>query len=166
MKKVIFFLVGLFSISLAIAQHEARVIRVIDGDTFIAKWGNENYTCRLEHVDAPELSQDFGIESYRALSDLIVGHKIMIRPHKIDLYGRSLVTVTVDSKRVDSMLIRNGSAWLYVNYCNEALLKQCMQDAIDNKLGLWHCGKEHVCPPWLYRHYNYRNKLKYCIGCK
>jgi micrococcal nuclease len=166
MKKIIFFLVALFSISLAIAQHEARVIRVKDGDTFIAEWGKKSYTCRLENIDAPELSQNFGYESYLALNDLILGQTIMVTPHKIDLYGRSLVTVTINNKRVDSILIRNGFAWLYVNYCHEALLKQCMQDAIDNKLGLWHCGKEHVCPPWLYRHYNYRNKLKYCKGCK
>ncbi|WP_018343419.1 thermonuclease family protein [Cytophaga aurantiaca] len=166
MKKVIFFLAALFSISLAIAQHSAHVIRVIDGDTFIAKWGNKNYTCRLENVDAPELTQNFGTESYRALNNLIMGHKIMISNHKVDLYGRRLVSVTVDTKRVDSLLIRNGFAWLYINYCNEALLKQCMQDAINSKSGLWDCGKEHVCPPWLYRHYNYKSKLKYCTGCK
>jgi len=166
MKKVIFFLAALFSISLAIAQHEAQVIRVIDGDTFVAKWGKKSFTCRLKNVDAPELTQNFGFESYRALSDLIIAHKIMITPYRVDLYGRRLVAVTVDNKRVDSILIRDGFAWLYVNYCNEALLKRCMQDAIDNKSGLWHFGKEGVCPPWLYRNYNYRNKLKYCKGCK
>ena len=166
MKNVIFFLAALFSISVAMGQHQAHVIRVIDGDTFIAKWCNKNYTCRLENVDAPELSQNFGMESCRALSDLLVGHKIMITAHKVDLYGRRLVTVMADNKRVDSMLIRNGFAWLYVNYCHEVLLKQCMQDAIDTKLGLWQCGKEHVCAPWLYRHYDYRHKFNYCTGCK
>jgi len=166
MKKIIFFLATLLLACVAHSQQEARVLRVKDGDTFIAEWKHHTYTCRLEHVDAPELSQAFGYEAYKALSRLVSGRKIIITAHKKDLYGRTLVCVAIDGKRLDSLLIRNGFAWHYSAYSNEALLKQCMQDAIQDKAGLWHCGKESVCPPWLYRQYNYKNKQKYCLSCE
>jgi micrococcal nuclease len=165
MKHVIFILLAVCSIQFAVAQQEARVLRVKDGDTFVAKWKGKTFTCRLENVDAPELTQAYGYDSYRALSDLILGKKILVNPHKVDLYGRTLVGVKINHQRLDSILIRDGFAWLYVNYCNESLLKQCMQEAIEGEAGLWSCGKDKACPPWLYRHYSYNNKLKYCKGC-
>ena len=165
MKNVIFALLAMCFIHLAQAQHEARVVRVKDGDTFVAQWGNKTYTCRLANLDAPELTQKFGQDSYRALSKLILGKKILITPYKKDVYGRTVAGVEVNNKRLDSLLIHDGYAWLYVNYCDELLLKECMQDAIAHKKGLWICGKESVCPPWLYRQYSFKNKLKYCKGC-
>ncbi len=165
MKKIIFFLASLFILSIAHSQQEARVIRIKDGDTFVAEWKHRTYTCRLENVDAPELSQAYGYDAYQGLSRILSGNRIMITPHKKDLYGRMLVRVTVNGKRLDSMLIRRGFAWHYAAYSNDSVLKQCMQDAILDKTGLWRCGKESVCPPWLYRKYDYRNKRKYCTGC-
>ncbi len=165
MKQIIFILMMLLCMSAAHSQQPAHITRIKDGDTFVAEWKHRSYTCRLAAVDAPELSQAYGYESYKALSKLVTGKKILITPHTKDLYGRMLVDVYVDGMRLDSLLIRKGYAWHYATYSHEVLLKQCMQDAILAKAGLWHCGKESVCPPWLFRNYNYRNKQKYCMSC-
>lgn len=165
MKQIIFILSTLLLMSTAYSQQPARITRIKDGDTFVAVWKHRSYTCRLASIDAPELSQTYGYESYQALSKIVAGKKILITAHTRDLYGRVLVNAYVDGKRLDSLLIRKGYAWHYSTYSHEAMLKQCMQDAILDKAGLWHCGKDSVCPPWLFRNYNYPNKQKYCMGC-
>ena len=38
--------------------------------------------------------------------------------------------------------------------------------AIGEGFGLWHCGTNKVCPPWIFRSFNKLNRIKYCSGCK
>lgn len=134
MKHIIFFLVTILCcVSTTNAQQAARIKRIKDGDTFADEWNHRTYTCRLLNVDAPELSQAYEYKSYQGLSDLFSGKRIIISPYKKDLYGRTLVGVHIDGKRLDSLLIRKGYAWHYSSYSHESLLKQCMQDAILDK---------------------------------
>lgn len=165
MKKIIFFLITLLFMTQVHSQEQARLVRIIDGDTFVAEWKHKQYTCRLKNVDAPEASQKYGSESTNYLYQLLKGRKFSLEAHRTDLYRRMIVSVTIDGKRLDSLLIRNGAAWLYSTYSSDPILINCMKYAIQDKRGLWKCGKETVCPPWLYRQYSYRNKVRYCKGC-
>jgi endonuclease YncB( thermonuclease family) len=82
-----------------------------------------------------------------------------------DKYKRELVSIMIEGKAVDSILLANGWAWLYLEYCNDTNLANLQRMAINDRKGLWSCGVNAVCPPWLYRKYNYRNKMRYCKGC-
>ena len=148
------------------AKETARVIRVKDGDTYVFKDNTKEFTVRLKNVDAPESKQQFGFLSGIYVSQLILGKIVQYESTGTDIYKRVLADVWIDNRRLDSILIRNGWAWQYVQYSNDILLKQCMQLAIDEKKGLWKCGTMAVCPPSLWRKYSTKEKNKYCSGCK
>lgn len=156
--------ISLFTI--AKAQHFARVSRVKDGDTFILGHGSNAFTARLNNVDAPELKQNAGVSSYLYLNNKILGKVLDYDSTGKDLYGRVLINAKLDGKRLDSMIIRDGWAWHYVNYSVEPMLDTVVKQAALSGSGLWACGIAKVCPPWLWRKYSVRNKTKYCRGCK
>lgn len=150
----------------AFAQHTGRVTRVKDGDTFILNDGDKTFTARLNNFDAPELKQSAGLSSYLYLNNQILGKQLQYDSTGKDLYGRVLIDAKLEGKRLDSLIIRNGWAWHYVNYSKEAILDTAMKQAAFGGVGLWACGIGKACPPWLWRRYNVRNRMKYCTGCK
>ena len=147
------------------AQTNAKVIRVKDGDTYVLQDSVKTFTVRLLKIDAPEMKQKSGFESYRFVTGLIGGRMVEYTGAKKDKYGRTLASLTINGQRVDSLIIANGWAWHYVNYDNETMLDTLQQQAIRDSLGLWSCGNANVCPPWLYRGYNAKNRIRYCKGC-
>ena len=147
------------------AQSAAKVLRVKDGDTYVLQDSVKTFTVRLLKIDAPEMKQKSGFDAYRFVTGLIGGRMVEYTGAKKDKYGRTLAALTINGQRVDSLIIANGWAWHYVNYDNEAMLDSLQQQAIRDSLGLWSCGSSSVCPPWLYRHYNAKNKMLYCKGC-
>lgn len=155
----------LFSAMALQAHNVARVVRVKDADTYVLQSKQNSFTARLANVDAPEMNQSYGVTATQNVNKLLIGKLVEFDSIGKDIYGRVLVNIWVSGARLDSLEIRNGWAWLYVNYCNDAMLAKCQAIAVNEKLGLWVCGANAVCPPWLFRQYNYRNKLKYCKGC-
>ncbi|MBY0426791.1 MAG: thermonuclease family protein [Cytophagales bacterium] len=147
------------------AQMPLRVVGVHDGDTFEVLLNGKKRACRLTNIDAPEIGQKYGTASRDSLRKAILGKVVMVDSVGVDRYKRLLVSAKVNGLRVDSLMIRKGWAWHYINYSNDALLGSYMIMAINEGLGLWTCGMSGVCPPWLFRHYNKRNKLIYCNGC-
>lgn len=148
-----------------IAQTPLRVVSVHDGDTFEVLLNGVKRSCRLTNIDAPEIGQKYGTASRDSLRKLVLGKMVSIEITGTDKYKRLLVSAKVDGLRVDSLMIRKGWAWHYIEYSSDAMLASVMKAAINENLGLWSCGIWGVCPPWLFRHYNYRNKLTYCNGC-
>jgi len=148
------------------AQQTARVVRVKDGDTYVLQIGVRSVTVRLKKIDAPEIKQNGGHGAYQFVSSLINGKIVEYDSTGKDKYGRVLVSAKLNGLRLDSLIIINGWAWHYVNYDNEPMLDIIMQEAIRDRLGLWKYVIDKVCPPWLWRGYNTRNRAKYCKGCK
>jgi endonuclease YncB( thermonuclease family) len=147
------------------AKETARVVRMVDGDTYVLRTATRDITVRLNNVDAPEMKQSYGFYSSKFIGDLIVGKVVEYDSTGRDIYRRVLANIWIDSKRLDSFIIRNGWAWQYVNYNNETLLADCMSQAIAEGKGLWKCGLARVCPPWLWRGYNARYKAIYSQKC-
>ena len=50
-------------------QFDAKVIKVIDGDTIWVKTENKHVKIRLSYIDAPELRQTFGVRSKNYLTN-------------------------------------------------------------------------------------------------
>ena len=164
-KKIILLLVLIIAFATAIAQEEAKVIRVKDGDTYVLKTKEKEHTVRLLNVDAPELNQAWGLNAQRNVSELMIGKTVKFEILKTDLYGRELSRIYLDGQTLDEILISNGWAWHYINYDTDERLEELMRIATKERKGLWECGIDKVCPPWLFRHYTLKNKFKYCRGC-
>ncbi len=165
-KLILIIILILTASSVLNANDSARVVKVIDGDTYILRKDNTNFTVRLKNVDAPESKQQFGFLSTVYTSQLILGKVVQYNSTGKDIYKRVLADIWINNQRLDSILIRNGWAWHYQQYSNDTLLKSMMVLAINEKIGLWKCGMNGVCPPNLWRTYNIKKRTKYCTVCK
>ncbi len=90
-----------------------RVIRVIDGDTFVIEYDGEPTSVRLLGYDAPEPNEPGGAEATARLRELIDGKIVRLefaepaRPgaaYKRDHFGRLLARVNVDGVAVTGAL--------------------------------------------------------------
>ena len=160
-------LIILFNISflLAGAQEKALVTRIVDADTYDLFYKGKNHRVRLSHIDAPELKQSYGQAAAEQVKQMLYYRSVIFDSTGKDLYGRLVGNLLLNGKRVDSLLVRNGIAWYNPAYEKDATLAGCMQLAISERKGLWYCGADKVCPPWLFRSYTYQNRLRYCAGC-
>lgn len=167
MKKVILFFGLMLGCEVGFSQiQNAHVMGLKDADTYLLIINKRIITVRLNHVDAPELKQAWGQKSKDSVSNLILDKNVEVELLKKDLYGRTLVNIKLNNKRLDSILIANGWAWNYSQYSSESMLIDLMSEAMQQKKGLWECGVKNVCPPSLFRQFNARNKMRFCKGCK
>ncbi len=137
-------------------QYEAKVIKVIDGDTVWVKSENKHIKIRLSYIDAPELKQTFGIRSKNFLTELILDKNVQVNTNKKDRYNRHLGEIYIHNNKesifVNAKMIKSGNAWIYKTYRDNAYLKNLENYARINKKGLWE--EQDVVAPWDYR----RNK--------
>lgn len=94
--------------------YTGSVIRVIDGDTFVASidlgFGFTTVqTLRLRGLDAPEIISSEGREAKEFLENSL-GKDLLIRTSKSDKYDRYLADVFVDGEYVNQTLIEEGHA--------------------------------------------------------
>ena len=165
-KSIFSVLISLFFIVQTNAQTKATVIRIVDADTYQVLSNAQVFTVRLANVDAPELKQHFGVEAKQYVTELIYGKQILLEVQGKDRYNRTIASITINGKALDSILISNGWAWHYAEYNHDKNLAAYQNEAIKFKFGLWQCGSNKVCPPWLYRNLNSKNRTVYCSGCK
>lgn len=127
-----------------------EVIRVIDGDTFVAKIDGQEKTIRLEGIDAPEIDQAYGQEAKMYLEDLIEGQKFSVSGDEdSDQYDRYIVKALVKGQDVSLSLLRGGYAWFYKAYSTSTEYAAVEAIARHDKKGLW--ADPNPMPPWEYR---------------
>ena len=133
-----------------------QAVKVSDGDTLNVqkvengKFVGEVMKIRMFGIDAPEKTQDYGIESKQALEKLVNGKTLEIEEKNRDRYGRTVAVVYVNGKNVNEEMVKNGNAWWYQEYDKKDTKMQTYQEnAKKNKLGLF--GKRGYVEPWNYR---------------
>ena len=133
-----------------------QAVKVSDGDTLNVqkvengKFVGEIVKIRMFGIDAPEKTQDYGIESKQALEKLVNGKTLEIAEKNRDRYGRTVAVVYVNGKNVNEEMVKNGNAWWYQEYDKKDTKMQAYQEnAKKNKLGLF--GKRGYVEPWNYR---------------
>jgi len=90
-------------------NYKAKVIGVTDGDTIKILRDDKVYKVRLYGIDAPEMSQKYGIESKNYLNSIIQMHKeVSIEEINIDRYKRIVAIVYVNSLDVNLDMIKKG----------------------------------------------------------
>jgi micrococcal nuclease len=123
-----------------ITVHAQLIVQVHDGDTYKVLLKGKVQTVRLQNVDAPEISQYFGKASRDSVAALIGLHTVQLEVQGSDIYGRLLVHIHVNGKRLDSLLIAKGWAWHYVAYSHNNDLSGYETEAKLKGLGIWHCA--------------------------
>jgi len=128
---------------------EAKVIAVYDGDTITVRT-DETIKIRLDGIDAPELKQPFGQASKQAMSGLVFGQTVTIKPGKKDRYGRLLARVEIAGKDTSLTMVETGMAHWYEQYAKrDTQLQSAQTQAKTARRGLW--SDPNVIAPWEFR---------------
>ena len=114
MKKL--FLLLLIAPMISFGQ-EIRVVRVIDGDTFVIEGGER---VRMIGINAPELKDTYGVESKNHLKTLIESKYVNLIKGDVtankDYFKRLLRYVYLDSTDINLKMIEDGFASAYLKY--------------------------------------------------
>jgi len=87
----------------------AKVIKVIDGDTFDV---NKEERIRLYEINAPEYPKDcLGVDAKARMEDLILNKKISIEKIGKDNFGRTLAYVYLDKLLINEVMTEEGLAY-------------------------------------------------------
>ena len=146
MKNILLILLG---ISLTSSAFEAIVTAVTDGDTIKIEYQNKTIKVRLAGIDTPELRQEFGPESKKALEDKVLNKTVYIDGDKKDRYGRLIADIKIGSRWINKELVEDGYAWHYKQYSRDQELAESELNAKKEAKGLW--ISHNPVPPWEYR---------------
>ena len=165
---------ALTSRTAAVAE-AARVVRVVDGDTYIVLAGSSTFRLRLLGVDAPEHDQAFGPQAADSVARLLpAGRVVLVARAGVDLYGRTLGTLLLPTGTtaamgravpLDSLMVARGWAWAFDP--NHVVAGRAAQQAAAQRAGrgLWKCGGAGAISPKLWRSFNATTKRRYQGGC-
>ena len=79
-----------------------KVVAISDGDTItVLDANNRQHKIRLDGIDAPESSQDWGSRAKQSLSDMVFGKTVTVISSKKDTYGRTLGKVMLDKQDIN-----------------------------------------------------------------
>lgn len=150
------------------ATFRARVERIMDGDSFVARdVTGKRVEIRLSAIDAPEGAQQFGDTSRAALQKLIGGREMLVAVDDVDKFGRFVSRVSVGSTDVNLAQLQAGMAWVYPRAENVPGLVRdryaaAEREAKRSRRGLWAVSSPQ--PPWEYRHEHPRSEVASAAG--
>jgi len=128
------------------AMPEARIVKVIDGDSVVIRMEGKTYQTRLIGIDAPEMGQKpWGGKAKKHLRKLLNGSGGIVRMEmdvtKYDKYDRLLAYLWLDDKTlINELMVRDGYAVLFTIQPNSKhldRLKKAQSAARENHSGIW-----------------------------
>lgn len=136
---------------------KGRVVQVHDGDTLsVLLSGARMEKVRLYGIDTPEAAQRGGSEATAFTRDKAFLGEVELTVLDTDQYGRKVAIVRLpDGMLLNEELLRAGHAWVYRNYCREAICASWLlmeEEARRAKRGLWKDAKPQA--PWEWRRKN------------
>lgn len=147
----------LLTISLSAETLRGKVTSIADGDTLtVTDASSAQHKIRLNGIDAPELSQDFGEASKKNIAALTLGKDVVVVWSKVDRYGRIVGTVIQGALDIGLIQLRDGFAWYFRQYESDVpLVERVIYDAAEQVArtqlrGLW--SQPNARPPWDVRH--------------
>ena len=127
-------------------RYPVQVVRVIDGDTFLASNGE---TVRLLGVNTPDKGMKYYEEASSTLRELVENKTVYLEwdSKDKDAYGRSLRYVFLGDMFVNSFLLEAGYAHTFMldnlRYKNDLLKSQ--QVGIERSVGVWNKSEFFGC---------------------
>src|SRR5690606_6974431 len=76
--------------------YDARLVRIIDGDSLVVEAGGARIELRVFGIDAPERGQAWSQRARQALTELVRGRPLRVVPRDRDSYGRTVADVYAD----------------------------------------------------------------------
>jgi micrococcal nuclease len=129
---------------------EGKVVGISDGDTLtLLNPAKAQYKIRLEGIDAPERRQAYGGQSSRALRERVFQQPVKIEWREKDKYGRTLGHVFLSGRWINHEMLKDGWAWHFKKYNQNAILAAAEIEAREAKRGIW--ADKDPMPPWEYR---------------
>lgn len=123
-----------------------KVYKIADGDTFILEQNKQ--AVRLFGIDAPEMGNCYGPESYLRLGSLLSKKRIQLKEPVVDKFGRVVALVYVDGKLINEILIKEGlAAYRSEPGSAKELMKSAHNYAVEHKLGIYSAACTDVVPP-------------------
>ena len=117
--------IGILAVAFCPLQIQAStLLRVIDGDSVIARLQGKQTMIRLACIDAPEIGQiPYGRIARNTLSGLLPSHTpITIQAIKVDRHGRLVANIfTPGGVNIGEELIRLGLVFVSVSYTHLTL---------------------------------------------
>ena len=151
-KYLILFIIIIANVSFA-EQFNGKVSKIVDGDTIWVKSASGIIKIRLSYIDAPELKQDYGIQSKEYLANLILDKNVEIHSYRRDRYKRVIGEIYIHNNKesvfINAKLLKSGHAWVYKRYRRNPYLMNLENFARINKNGIWNL--ENPVKPWEYR---------------
>lgn len=154
MKKIISAAIFIMIFSVSMAQSiVGTVSRVSDGDTLHLQTPEGKYKIRFYGIDAPETSQEYGLESKMFVAERVLGERVKVDVVATDRYGRKVGKIYYGygyGKYLNKKVVEAGYAWWYEHYAREDVdLKEAESHARKYKAGLWRGINPEA--PWDYR---------------
>lgn len=131
---------------------KGEFISVSDGDTITVLHDGVKEKIRLYGIDCPEKDQPGGREAKQLTKSIVSGRTIEIDSREKDQHGITIGLVKVDGISLNELLITNGFAWVYGQYCDESFCSDWIKresKARELKRGIWKALE--VIPPWEWR---------------
>ena len=142
-----------FTIYINAAELNGKVIHISDGDTIhVLTNDKKKYKIRLNGIDAPESSQDYGNKSKENLKRYIYNKDVTVIYKSKDKYNRLLGTVYLNKQDINLQQIKDGYAWVYKKYNNDSNYLIAEKHARSSKKGLW--AGINPLEPWVFRKQN------------
>lgn len=137
------------------AELQGRIVHVIDGDGLIVLVGDKRLNVRLEHIDAPELKQPYGIQSRQSLIAICGGEVAKVEQSGKDRNGRTLGRAICNGRDAGAEQVRRGLAHVFERYAPaDSPLYRLQEDAQAAKRGVW--AQSPPVVPWEWRLTNKR----------
>lgn len=141
-----------------VKQYSGRIVKISDGDTVqIQDSHGQKHRVRLAFIDAPEMKQATGKESFQNLQNMLNRQKtVQVQVTDIDQYKRQVAIVWQANVDINVMQLAQGLAWHYDSIAKKQQepdayrYYQCLhQEAKKQRLGLWRNQKAQA--PWTFR---------------
>jgi endonuclease YncB( thermonuclease family) len=133
---------------------EARVGRIIDGDTLTVLLEGDEIRVRLWGIDAPETKQAGGQRATAGLESIIPpGTMANVHPVETDRYGRMVAVIgPEDGWALNVIMAARGHAFHVDAYGSKGnrCLREAERAARDQRMGVWEHG-DNAVRPWEYR---------------
>jgi len=126
------------------------ITKVTDGDTVTISTSSRAIKIRLNCIDAPELSQEYGEVARETLNSLLYRQNVTVTLTNKDQYDRFIGTIYKNGNDINLAQVKNGHARVYTAYCRDKKYYIAEKEAKKLLLGLWGADTPQESP-WEYR---------------
>lgn len=127
---------------------EARVVSVIDGDTYdVILQGGTQVRIRMAGIDAPERGMPYYNTATDYLESLCMNRRVFLRLTKEESYDRVVAEGYLpDGLDLEEAMVRAGLAWHFKKYSSDTVLDRLEREARASGLAIW--SEPEPMSPW------------------